>query len=142
MRMGAWVPERAVPWCLGRLPWVPGAPPGAPWGGVPAQSLRVTLCPATFGFASKFMSILMSMFDPLGVVLRSVLGVMFGRFGAIVGLSWSQNRLRVDSSSKKQNVHETLRFPMVVHVFHPRWRSQMAQDRPKTGPRSVWITFC
>ena len=33
--MGAWVPGRAVPWCLGRLPWVPGAPPGGSLGGVP-----------------------------------------------------------------------------------------------------------
>ena len=33
--MGAWGPGRAVPWCLGRLPWVPGAPPGGSLGGGP-----------------------------------------------------------------------------------------------------------
>ena len=30
--MGAWGP---VPWGLGRLPWVPGAPPGGSLGGGP-----------------------------------------------------------------------------------------------------------
>ena len=33
--MGAWVPVRSVPWCLGRLPWAPGAPPGGSLGGGP-----------------------------------------------------------------------------------------------------------
>ena len=57
-RIGAWVPGRAVPLCLGRHPWVPGAPPGAPWEGGPAQSLRTTFWQATLGIASKFISIL------------------------------------------------------------------------------------
>ena len=39
------------------------------------------------------MTILMSIFDRLGVDLASVLGVIFGRFGALVGQSWSQDRL-------------------------------------------------
>ena len=43
--------------------------------------------------ASFFMSILTSIFDRLGVDLGSVLGVIFGRFGALVGQSWSQDRL-------------------------------------------------
>ena len=29
-----------VPWGLGRLPWVPGAPPGGSLGGVPTQTPR------------------------------------------------------------------------------------------------------
>ena len=87
-----------VPWGLGRLPWGPGA---APWGGVPTQCLRVRNRKALLVLASFFMSILMSIFDRLGVDLGSVLGVIFGRFGALVGQSWSQSRLRNVLTSKK-----------------------------------------
>ena len=37
--------------------------------------------------------ILMSICDGLGADLGSVLGVIFGHFGALVGQSWSQDRL-------------------------------------------------
>ena len=87
-----------VPWGLGRLPWVPGA---APWGGVPPQCLRANVCYALLVLASFFMSILTSIFDRLGVDLGSVLGVIFGHFGALVGQSWSQSRLRTVLTSKK-----------------------------------------
>ena len=48
-----------------------------------------------------FMTILTSIFDRLGIDLGSVLGVIFGRFGALVGQSWSQSRLRTVLTSKK-----------------------------------------
>ena len=88
---GAWA---ASPGSLGCLP-------GAPWGGVPAQTVRAVSRKALLVFASFFVSILMSFFDRLGVVLGSVLGVIFGHFGALVGQSWSQDRLRTVLTSKK-----------------------------------------
>ena len=90
-----------VPWGLGRLPWVPGAPPRGSLGGVPAQCLRPRTCCALLVLASFFMTMLTSIFDRLGVDLGSVLGVIFGRFGALVGQSWSQDRLRTILTSKK-----------------------------------------
>ena len=80
-------------------PW--GTSQGAPRGGVPAESLRVVGRRAPLGFASKIMSILMSIFGRLGVHLGSLLGVIFGHVGAFFGPSWSRNRLRTDLSSKK-----------------------------------------
>ena len=93
--MSAWGP---VPWCLGPLPGVPGARPEM---GVLAQSLQATSWPAPMVFASVFILILMSISDRFGVVLGSVLGVMFGHFGALVGQSWPQDRLRTVLMSKK-----------------------------------------
>ena len=84
------------PQTLGRdpPPWEPlGGLPGVPGGGVPAQCLFARTGPALLVFVSFFMLILMSIFDRLGVDLGSVLGVIFGRFGALVGQSWSQDRL-------------------------------------------------
>ena len=100
-RTRTWVPGRAVPWGLGRSPWAPGARPRGSQGGVPAESLRVVGRSASRGFASKIMSILMSIFGRLGVHLGSLLGVIFGHVGAFFGPSWSRNRLRIDLSSKK-----------------------------------------
>ena len=56
--------------------------------------------PLGFGIVF-FMTILTSIFDRLGVDLGSVLGVIFGRFGALIGQSWSQDRLRTVLTSKK-----------------------------------------
>ena len=80
-------------------PW--GASRGVPAGGVPAKRLMAKTGWALLVFASFFMSILMSIFDRLGVDLGSVLGVIFGHFGALVGQSWSQSRLRTVLTSKK-----------------------------------------
>ena len=86
----------------------PGPPPLGPWGasrgvpgGVPTQTPRVRSGPALLVLASFFISIWMSIFDRLGVDLGSVLGVIFGRFGALVGQSWSQDRLRTVLTSNK-----------------------------------------
>ena len=49
---------------------------------------------------SKFLLIWVSFFDRFGVGFGSVLGVVFGLFGALVGPSWSQSPLRTDISSK------------------------------------------
>ena len=43
-----------VPWGLGRLPWVPGAPPSGSLGGVPAQTPRAVSWPALLVLASFF----------------------------------------------------------------------------------------
>ena len=88
----------AAPVPCGPLPRVPGAPP---WGGSRHQSTRVNPTHAHLVFASKFISILMSVLGRFAVDLGSLLGVHFAPFGALVGLSWSQNRLRSVLSSKK-----------------------------------------
>ena len=51
--MGAWVPGRAVPWCLGRLPWVPGAPPGSSQVGVCGPMSESQSVASTHGFRIK-----------------------------------------------------------------------------------------
>ena len=127
----------------------PGPPPLGPWGasrGVPGGGSR-TQCPrartwrALLVFVSFFISILMSIFDRLGVVLGSVLGVMFGHFGDLVGPSWSPNRLRIDLSSKKRFFTKHYVFQWFWTFFRPRWRPKTAQDRSKMSPRSSWIAF-
>ena len=60
----------------------PGPPQGVPGGGVPTQTPRPRTGPALLVFASFFTSILIPIFDRLGVDLGSVLGVIFGHFGA------------------------------------------------------------
>ena len=99
--MGAWVPGRAIPGCLGCSPGPLGRVPGGSQVGFPAESLQAVGGYASCGFALKIMSILMSIFGRLGVDLGSVLGVIFGPFGTLVGQSWSQDRLRSVLTSKK-----------------------------------------
>ena len=72
-------------------PW--GASRGVPGGGVPEQCLRAVSWTALLVLASFFISILKSNFDRLGVDLGSVWGVIFGHVRALVGQSWSQDRL-------------------------------------------------
>ena len=76
----------------------PGLPSLGSWGGSlggggPTQTPRLRRWRALLVLASFFMSILTSIFDRLVVDLDSVLGVIFGHFGALVGQSWSQDRL-------------------------------------------------
>ena len=91
---------------------VPGPPPLGSWGasqelpgGGPGPKLQgpitVTLTRGPFDFASKFMSILVSIFGRFGVDLGSLLGVIFGQVDAFFGPSWSRNHLRIVLSSKK-----------------------------------------
>ena len=96
--LGAWEAGPGVP---GPLPWAPGARPRGPRGGVPAESLRTVGGYASLGFASKIISMLMSIFGRFGVDLGYLLGVIFGHVGAFFGPSWPRNRLRTDLSSKK-----------------------------------------
>ena len=97
--MGAWEGGPVGPGPLPLGPW--GTSQGVPGGVVPAESLQPVGGCASRGFASKIMSILMSIFGRLGVHLGSLLGVIFGHVGAFFGPSWSRNRLRIDLSSKK-----------------------------------------
>ena len=53
VRMGAWVPGRAVPWCLGRLPWAPGASPRSSLGGGPGPKSEARWLPSPLGFRIK-----------------------------------------------------------------------------------------
>ena len=94
----AWGPLPCRPVPCEPLPRVPGA---SPWGGSRHQSTRFNSTYGHFFFASKCSSILISVLIRFGVDLGSLLGVLFAPFGALVGLSWSQNRLRSVLSSKK-----------------------------------------
>ena len=91
--------------CLGAAPVPCGPPPRAPgappWGGSRPQSTKPNPWPTLLVFASKFRSILMSVWGRFGVDLGPLWGVIFAPFGALVALSWSQNRLRNVLSSKK-----------------------------------------
>ena len=135
-RMRAWVPG-----CLGgrsREAWAAspgslGRIPGAPWGGVPAQCLRVVGGHAPLELASKIMSILMSIFGRFGVDLGSLLGVIFGPSGAFSLLSWSWNRLRTVLSSKK--CFFTKQFK--TNSFGRFFTQDGAPKRPKIAPRRV-----
>ena len=84
----------------------PGPPPLGPWGGSlgggPDPMSVGQNMPSPLGFCIVFfMTILTSILDRLGVDLGSVLGAILGRFGALVGQSWSQDRLRTVLTSKK-----------------------------------------
>ena len=131
--------------CLGACPVVPGPPPWAPWGaslgGVPAQSVKVNPCPALLVFASKFISILMSILGRFGVDLGPLLGNIFGHVGAFFGPSWSQNRLQTDLSSKKLLFTKQCAFQSFLAKIDPKMGPRSTQDRPKTGPRSSWVAF-
>ena len=121
----------------------PGPPPLGPWGtswgaprggGFPAQCLRVVGRRAPLGFASKFMSILTSIFGRFGLDLGSLLGVMFGHFGAFFGLSWSWSRLRTVLSSKNdfsRNITGSNGFGLVWTLRWGQDRLKFAQDGSK-----------
>ena len=129
---GAWA---ASPGLLGHVS-------GGPRGGVPAESLQIVGGYASRGFASKMMSILMSIFSRLGVHLGSLLGVIFGHVGAFFGQSWSRNRFRTVLFLKKVFVHETVYNKLCQALFRSTWRPKTTQDRSKRGPRSSWTAFC
>ena len=128
--MGAWVPGRAVPWCLDRLPWIPGAPPG---GGSRPQTTRTTSGTRTLEFVFKLMSILVSIFDRFGIDLGSLLGLILGHVGAFFGQSWSWNRLRTDLSSKKCFFTK----PFKINGFRRFFTQDGALKRPKIARRRV-----
>ena len=128
---GAWA---ASPGPLGRLP---GGGPGPKLQG----SIRVTSTCRPFEFASKFMSILMSIFGRFGVDLGSLLGVIFRQVDAFFGPSWPRNRPRTDLSSKKWLFTKHYVFLWFLLKIDPRMGPRSTQDRSKTGPRSSWIAF-
>ena len=115
---------------------VPGPPPLGPWdlpgaprGGSRAQTTKVTFSLRPFGFASKFVSILMTIFGRFGVDLGSLLGVIFGLVGAFFGPSSSRNCLRTILSSKTYLFTK----PFEINCF----RCFFTQDGAKNDPRSL-----
>ena len=131
-----------------------GPPPPGSWGasqelpgGGPGPKLQGSIPPTSpcrpFEFASKFMSMLISIFGRFGLDLGPLLGVIFGHVGAFFGPSWSRNRLRIYLSSKTLFFfHETLRFPMFLLLKHdPKMGPRSTQDRSKMDPRSSWVAF-
>ena len=132
--MCAWVPGRAVPWSLGRLPWVPGAPPRGYQGGGPGPKLQGSLPRLDPSDSHQnFIENLMSIFGRFGVDLGSLLGVIFGHVGAFFGPSWSRNRLRTVLSSKKMFFTK----PFKTNCFRCFFAQDGAPKRPKIAPRRV-----
>ena len=88
-RTRTWVPGRRSRGAWAASPRLLGHVPAGPGRGVPAESLQPVGGHASRGFASKIISILMSIFGRLGVHLGSLLGVIFGHVVAFFGPSWS-----------------------------------------------------
>ena len=108
--------------------------------GVPAPNYKgqfrripPTSPPRPFKFASKFMSILMSIFGRFGVDLGSLLAVIFGQVGAFFDPSWSWNRLRTVLSSKKYLFTK----PLNKYVFRHFFAQDGAPKQPKIAQRRV-----
>ena len=139
LRTRTWVPGRAVPWGLGRLPWAPGAPPRGSQGGGPGPKLQgpipFTSTCRPFKFASKIMSILMSIFGRSWVPLGSHVLACWRLFRPKLVSEPSSNRLIFE----KVICHETLCFLLVVGKIDLHMGPRSTQDRSKTGPRSSWI---
>ena len=128
---GAWA---ASPGLLGRLP-------GAPGGGSRPQTTRPNPVYRPSELASKFMSILMSIFGRLGVDLGPLFRVISGHVGAFFGPSWSRNRLGTVLSSKKSLFTKHYVFQYFWTKMYPKMGPRSTQDRSKTGPRSSWMCF-
>ena len=128
--MGAWVPGRAVPWGLGRLPWVPGAPPGGSLGGGPGpmSAGHLWLCLPWIriknhvDFDVDFWSSWGRSWVPLGGHFRSCWRLFRPKWVP----DPSSNCLIIE----KVICHETLRFPT---FFGPNG----LQDGAKIDPRSL-----
>ena len=132
--MGAWVPGRPVPGCLGRSPWVPGARPRGSQGGVPVpmSAARWSLCLPWIRIKNHidFDVDFWSSWGPSWVPLGVMLGSCWCLFRPKLVSEPSSNRLIFE----KVIVHETLRFPM---FFLPKLTPRWGQDRPKIAPRRV-----
>ena len=132
--MGAWVPGRAVPGCLGRSPGPLGHILGGSQGGVPGPMSVPHLWPCLPWIRIKN-------YVDFGVDFWSSWGRSWVPLGVILGSCWrlfrpkwvpdpSSNRLIIE----KVICHETLRFPTGFLLFLIlRW----GQDRPKIAPRRV-----
>ena len=136
--MGAWGPGRAVPWCLGRLPWVPGAPPGGSLGGLPGPMSAGQFRSGPIGFRIKvyvdldvdFWSYWGRSWVPLGGHFRS-----FWRLGPpkLVPKP-SSNRLNIEQVIFPKNERHRGREHDIEVQVGPRWhprRPKIAQDGSK-----------
>ena len=135
-RMCAWVPGRAVPWCLGRLPWVLGAPPGGSRGRGPGSKLQGSLPATSAHFQLSTLQIRIKIYVDFDDEFWSFWGRSWVPLGGHFRSSWRLGRSKLvpePSSNRlifeKVIVHETIRFIMVWAVFSPK----MA---PQDGPRS------
>ena len=120
---GAWA---ASPGLLGRLP-------GAPQGGSRPQTTRPNPVYRPFEFASKFMSMFMSIFGHSGLDLGSLWGsfsVMLAPFSAQVGLGTDFEPTYLRKIDFQRNITFSNGF---CSKLTPRW----GQERPKIAPRPV-----
>ena len=136
-RTCAWVPGRAIPWCLGRLPWVPGAPPGGSLGGVPGPMSAGQFRSGPIGFRIKI-------YVDLGVDFWSYWGRSWVPLGGHFRSFWrlgppklvpkpSSNRFNIEQVIFPKNERHRGREHDIEVQVGPRWHPR----RPKIAPRRV-----
>ena len=126
--MGAWVPGRAVPWGLGRLPWAPGAPPRGSQGGVPAPNYKGQSPLSTLWIRIKI-------YIDFDIDFWSSWGRSWVPLGGHFRSCWRLFRPKlVSEPSSNQLIFENMTFLTKHCVFHFFF---YAQIDPKMDPRST-----
>ena len=124
-----------VPWGLGRLPWVPGAPPGGSLGGVPGPMSAGQFRSGPIGFRIKI-------YVDLGVDFWSYWGRSWVPLGGHFRSFWrlgppklvpkpSSNRLNIEQVIFPKNERHRGREHDIEVQVGPRWHPR----RPKIAPR-------
>ena len=129
------MPGRVVPWSLGRLPWVPGAPPGSSQGGSRPQTTRTN----SGHFHLSTLQIRIEIYDDFDVDFWSFWGRSWVPLGGHFRSSWRLGRPKLvpePSSNRlifeKVILREILRFPILLgssgsHMAPPK-RPRSLQD--------------
>ena len=133
LRTRTWVPGRAVPWALGRLPWAPGAPPRGSPGGFPTPNYKGHFQPST-------LQIRIEIYVDLDVDFWSLWARSWVPLGDHFRSCWRLFRPKLVSepSSKRLIFEKVTKHSFsngVCSKLSPRW----GQDRPKIAPR--WVHY-
>ena len=135
--MGAWVPGKAVPWGLGRLPWAPGAPPRGSQGGVPAPNYKGHFRPLPVVDPSNSHQNLCRFWCRFLAVWESILGPSWGSFSVMLAPCSAQIGLGTVFESTYLRKSEFSRNITFSNGFGPKLTPRWGQDRPKIAPR--WV---
>ena len=121
-----------VPWGLGRLPWVPGAPPGGSLGGVPGPMSAGQFRSGPIGFRIKI-------YVDLGVDFWSYWGRSWVPLGGHFRSFWRLGppKLVPKPSSSRLNIEQVIfQKTSATEGESTILRSKSAQDGTQDGPRS------
>ena len=133
-RTRTWVPGRAVPWGLGRLPRAPGAPPRGSPGGVPTLNYKGH-------FHLSTLRIRIKIYVDLDVDFWSFWGRSWVPLGGHFRSFWClfRRKLVPEPSSNRliffQNVfvHEIIRFALLLGVWGARMATQKCSRSLQDG---------